>query len=139
MASVLKEILIEADPSDVWAVIGEFASAPLRMAPGFVTATRLDEPTVRVVTFADGTVARERLVALDNEARRLAYSVVGDTLRPTHNNASMQVFAHGAGHSRFVWIHDVQPDDLATSIAAAMDHGLGLFKHTLETGVRSSR
>ncbi|MEU4317299.1 hypothetical protein AB0F85_02770 [Nocardia fluminea] len=45
----------------------------------------------------------------------------------------MQVFPHGEGHSRFVWIHDVQPDDLAVPMGAAMRHGLTIFKQTMET------
>lgn len=132
MASVQKEIIIDADPADVWAVVSDFADGPVRMAPGFVTDSRLDEPDVRIATFADGTVARERLIALDDQSRRLAYSVIGDTMQPTHDNASMQVFAHSDGRSRFVWIHDVQPDELAIAMGAAMDHGLSIFKQTME-------
>ncbi|MGW6619796.1 SRPBCC family protein [Nocardia sp. NPDC055002] len=134
MASVHKEILIDADPAQVWAVISDFTDGPVRMAPGFVTDSQLVEPGVRTATFADGTVVRERLIALDEQARRIAYSVIGDTMRPAHDNASMQVFSHGDGHSRFVWIHDVQPDDLAAPMGAAMDHGLTIFKQTMESG-----
>lgn len=54
-------------------------------------------------------------------------------MQPAHDNASMQVFPHGEGHSRFVWIHDVQPDDLAVPMGAAMRHGLTIFKQTMET------
>jgi hypothetical protein len=106
MASVQKEILIEAGAEDVWAVIGDFAAGPSRMATGFVIDTRL-EADARVVTFADGTVARERLVGLDDLARRIAYSVVGDAI--SHGNASMQVFG------------------------AAMDQGLSVVKQTSES------
>lgn len=137
MASVRKEILIEAGAADVWAVIGDFAAGPLRMAPGFVIDTRLEGDT-RVVTFADGTVARERLVGRDDEARRIAYSVVGDTVRPAHDNSSMQVFADGEFLSRFVWIHDVLPDNLATPIGTAMEQGLSLIKQTLESRIARS-
>ncbi|MBB6347878.1 SRPBCC family protein [Nonomuraea muscovyensis] len=133
MATVHKEIIIDADPAAVWAIIGDFTDGPTRMAPGLVTDSRLDEPDVRVVTFADGTVARERLITLDEETRRLVFSVIGDTMQPTHDNASMQVVAHGDGRSRFVWIHDVQPDDLTIPMGAVMDHGLSIFKQTVES------
>ncbi|MFD3426968.1 SRPBCC family protein [Nocardia fluminea] len=133
MASAIEEIIIDADPAQVWAVISDFTAGPVRMAPGFVTDSQLVEPGVRLATFADGTVVRERLIALDEQSRRIAYSVIGDTMQPTHDNASMQVFPHGEGHSRFVWIHDVQPDDLAVPMGAAMRHGLTIFKQTMET------
>ncbi|WFR73536.1 SRPBCC family protein [Prescottella defluvii] len=133
MASVQKEIIIDADPAAVWAIISDFTDGPVRMAPGFVTDSRLEEPDVRVVTFADGTVARERLIAFDDERRRLVFSIIGDTMQPTHDNASMQVLPHGDGRSRFVWIHDVQPDELTIPMGAVMDHGLSLLKQTVES------
>lgn len=132
MASIIKEIIIESSVDEVWDVIRDFSAGPSRMAPGFVVETRVETDS-RIVTFADGTVARERFVALNDEARRIVYSVVGEALRPAHNNASMQVFALGDDHSRLVWIHDVLPDDLAPSLDAAMEQGLNVIKHTLES------
>lgn len=139
MATVQKEIIIDADPAAVWTIIGDFADGPVQMAPGFVTDSRLDEPDVRVVTFADGTVARERLITLDEGTRRLVFSVIGGTMQPTHDNASMQVVPHGDGRSRFVWIHDVQPDDLTIPMGAAMDHGLSIIKQTVESSSKHLR
>lgn len=133
MASVHKEIIIDADPAAVWAIINDFTDGPVRMAPGFATDSRLDEPDVRVVTFADGTVVRERLIALDDQLRRLVYSVIGGTMQPAHDNASMQVVPHGDGRSRFVWIRDVRPDELTIPMAAGMDQGLNIFKQALES------
>ncbi len=48
MASVQKEIIIDADPAAVWTIISDFTDGPIRMAPGFVTDSRLEEPDVRV-------------------------------------------------------------------------------------------
>jgi hypothetical protein len=139
MGTVQKEIIIDADPADVWAIIGDFTNGPVRMVPGLVIDRRLDEPDVRVVTFADGTVARGRLIALDEETRRLVFSVIGDTMRPTHDNASMQVVPHGDGRSRFAWIHDVRPDELTVPMGAVMDHGLSIFKRTVESSSENRR
>lgn len=133
MASITKEIVIDARPERVWAVISDFAAGPRRMAPSFVVDVRLDGPDVRIVTFVDGTVLRERLIDLDDRARRLSYAITGDTVRPVHDNASFQVFAMGADRSRFVWIHDVLPADLVEHFSAGMDQGLSIFKRTLES------
>jgi hypothetical protein len=35
MATVTREILIDADPDTVWTVIGDFATCPKRMGAGF--------------------------------------------------------------------------------------------------------
>ena len=100
------------------------------MAPGFVVSTSVDNG-IRTVTFADGTVARERLVSVDHQNRRIVYSVIGDSLRPAHDNASMQVLADGDQSCRLAWIHDVLPDELAPSIEAAMSQGLTVIEKTL--------
>ncbi|GLY68400.1 SRPBCC family protein [Amycolatopsis taiwanensis] len=131
MASISKEVLIKSSAEDVWEVIGDFSAGPSRMAPGFVVDTRADADT-RAVTFADGTVVREQLVSMDHDTRRIAYAVVGGSLRPDHDNASMQVIADGEQCCRLVWIHDVLPDDLAKSLDAAMTQGLTVIKQNLE-------
>jgi hypothetical protein len=100
-----------------------------RLAPGFVTDVKL-EPGARVVTFGNGMVARELIVDLDEEARRLVWSASGGRL--THHNASAQVFAAGAGRSRFVRIADLLPNEVAPAIAAMIERGLGAIQKTLE-------
>ena len=62
------------------------------LVPGFATATRLDGWD-RIVTFFNGAVARERLIDLDDDVRRLAWSIVEGPY--THHNASAQVLAAG--------------------------------------------
>ena len=43
----------------------------------------------------------------------------------------MQVFAEGDGSSRFVWISDFLPDDLAASFGPLIDQGAAAMKRTL--------
>ncbi|GAA2644122.1 SRPBCC family protein [Streptomyces vastus] len=132
MAHIHKEFLIESAPDNVWAAVRDVSEIHRRLAPGFVTDTRLEADT-RVVTFSNGVVVHELLVDIDHEARRVAYAVVGGSLAPKHHHASMQVFADGKDHSRFVWITDVTPDDLAGPIAEMVDQGALVIKQTLET------
>ena len=130
MASIRKEIVIEASPKHVWDAVRDVGAVHERLAPGFVVDTRL-EAGARVVTFANGLVARELIVDVDDEARRLAWAVVGSP-RLTHHNASMQIFDDGDRGSRVVWIADLLPNEIAGSIAAMIDEGLGTMKKTLE-------
>jgi hypothetical protein len=132
MASVRKEISIDVRPEDAWAALGDFGAVHQRLAPGFVTDARLEGDDVRVVTFFNGAVAREVLVGVDDQACRLAYSVVEGPLGSTHHNASAQVFDDGNGCSRFVWITDVLPDDVAERTSELMEQGIGVIKRTLE-------
>ncbi len=130
MASIRKEIVIEASPKRVWDAVRDVGAVHERLAPGFVVDTRL-EAGARVVTFANGLVARELIVDVDDEARRLAWAVVGSP-RLTHHNASMQVFDDGDRGSRVVWIADLLPNEIAGTIAAMIEEGLGVMKKTLE-------
>jgi len=130
MASIRRELLVRSDPEDVWAAIRDVGAVHERLAPGFVVDTRLEDGA-RIVTFANGLVARELIVDVDDEARRLVWSVVGSP-RLTHHNASLQVFADAGGHSRVVWIADLLPDEIAGTIAGMIEQGLSVMKKTLE-------
>ena len=129
MASVHEEVLIDRPAAEVWDALRDVGALHTRLAPGFVTDCRL-EPGARIVTFANGMVARELIVDVDDASRRLAWAVVGGRL--THHNASAQVFDGGAGASRFVWIADFLPDEFAPSIAGMIELGLAAVKRTLE-------
>jgi carbon monoxide dehydrogenase subunit G len=128
VASIHREVRIEAAPETVWDALRDVGALHQRLAPGFVTDVRLEEGA-RVVTFGNGLVAREVIVDLDDRTRRLVWSVVGG--RMSHHNASAQVFADGEG-SRFVWIADLLPHEAAPAVAAMMDQGLAVIKRTLE-------
>lgn len=132
MAMIKRELILDAPVEDVWAVIGDFARGPIRMAPGFVTGIELPAPDLRIVTFVNESVLHERFITLDNNEHRFVYSIVGGSVTPEHNNASMQVFPHDNGRSRFVWIHDVLPHELAEGFGPGMDAGLNVFKATME-------
>ncbi len=113
----------------LWAALRDVGALHTRLVPGFVVDTRLEDGA-RVVTFGNGMVARELIVDVDDEARRLVWSVVGG--RFTHHNASAQVFADGEGRSRFVWIADLLPDEIAGDIRALIEQGSAVIKKTLE-------
>jgi len=130
MASVHREIVIERPASEVWAALADVGALHTRLAPGFVTDCRL-EPGARVVTFANGLVARELIVDVDDDRRRVAWSVVGGRL--SHHNASAQVFDDGGSATRFVWIADFLPDEHAPAIAAMIEQGMKAMKAHLES------
>jgi len=129
MASIRKEILIDAPAEKVWDAVRDVGAVHRRLVPGFVVDTRLEDGA-RVVTFANGLVARELIVGVDDEARRLVWAVVGSR-RLTHHNGSMQVFAEADAQSRVVWIADLLPHEVAPDIAGLMEQGLAVMKKTL--------
>jgi len=129
MASIHKEIVVDAPPAEVWAAVRDVGAVHQRLVPGVLLDARL-EPGARTVTFANGMVVRELIVDVDDERRRLAYAAVGG--RMTHHNASIQVLSEGAAQSRLIWITDLLPDEMAAPIAALVEQGAAVMKQTLE-------
>jgi hypothetical protein len=128
MAHIRKEISIEASPEAVWEAVRDWGALHERLVPGFVIDTQLDGED-RIVTFAGGTVVRERLIDIDEDARRLCWSIVDGPY--THHNGSSQVFPEGNG-ARFVWIADLLPNELAERTDEMMHQGTNVVKRTLE-------
>src|SRR5580692_9005389 len=118
MASIHRDIPIDARPEDVWAAVRDFGAVHRRLAPGFVLDAKLDGEA-RIVTFANGTVARELLVDCDDERRRLVYAVISERMK--QHSASVQVIADGEARSRLIWIVDVLPHEIAPYIDGQMD------------------
>ncbi|MFI6648369.1 SRPBCC family protein [Streptomyces sp. NPDC050529] len=130
MAHIHKEFLIDNSPENVWEALRDVGAVHRRLAPGFVTDTRMEADT-RIVTFANGFVAHELIVDIDDAARRVAYAVVGGSLAPKHHHASMQVLTGTDGGSRFVWTVDVTPGELADSIREMVEQGAHVMQETL--------
>jgi hypothetical protein len=128
MATLHKDIFIEASVEHVWGAVRDIGALHTRLVPGFAVDTRL-EGEVRVVTFANGSVLREPIVSLDDERRRLAWSAEGNGIR--HYNGVLQVTARGAG-THVTWTSDLLPHELAGAIGAMQDQALGAMKRALE-------
>jgi hypothetical protein len=131
MASIRKEMVLDAPAEHVWAAIRDVGAVHTRLAQEFVVDTRLDKGS-RLVTFANGEVVRELIVDIDDQARRLVYAVV--EWRTTHHNASFQVMPEGDHRCRLVWITDLLPDTLAEMINGFVEQGSISIKRTLEAG-----
>jgi uncharacterized protein YndB with AHSA1/START domain len=96
VASVRCEIVITAPPELVWDVLRDVGAVHQRLLPGRVIATRI-EGDQRFLTFPDGHVVRELIVTVDDDAQRLAYSVVQGARPPArYHHASFEVRPEGA-------------------------------------------
>ena len=120
MASIYKDIPLDARPAEVWAAVRDYGAVHQRLAPGFVIDCRLDGDS-RIVTFANGNVAQELLVTMDDARMRLVYAVVSPRVK--QHSASIQLFADGEGRSRMAWIADVLLNEIGPYIDGQMDLG----------------
>jgi carbon monoxide dehydrogenase subunit G len=130
MASIRREVNVSVAAETAWDAIRDIGALHTRLVKGFVTDCRMDGSDARIVTFANGIVARELIVDINAGDRRLVWSAVGGRL--SHHNASVQVFTEGEGRCRLVWIADLLPHDMAPAIATMIDHGMAAMRRTLE-------
>ena len=129
MASIRREITVHRPAEQCWDALRDVGALHTRLVPGFVTDTRLEDGA-RIVTFGNGTVAKELIVDVCDETRRVVWSVVGGSF--THHNASVQVFDEGQGRTRLVWIADLLPDAIAGRISEMIEQGMRVMGATLE-------
>ena len=130
MASIRKEVTLEAPAEAVWNAVRDVGQVHKRLVPGVLTDARLEDGA-RVMTFANGMVVRELIVDLDDEHRRFAYAAIGG--RALHHHASIQVVPLDHLRCRLEWITDVLPHDMAGPISALVEQGARVMKQTLES------
>jgi len=130
MASIHKEMEIDRSKDFVWDAIRDVGAIHKRLVPGFVVDCKLEGDS-RIVTFANGMVARELIVDVDDKTCRHSWSARGEPL--THHNASIQVFSRGDDKCRIVWIADLMPNEAAETVGEMIQRGLDTMKRTLES------
>lgn len=131
MASIHREILIDAPASRVWDALQDVGALHTRLVPGFVTGCKL-EGGARMVTFANGMQAKELIVDVSAAFMRVAWAAVGG--RFTHHNASAQVVATGEDSCKVLWVADLLPNELGPAVAEMIEQGLAAMKRSQEAG-----
>ena len=129
MASIHKDIPVNAPAHEVWDAVRDFGAPHTRLVPGFVVDARL-EGEARIVNFANGTVARELLVDCDDTRRRLVYAVVSERVK--QHSASVLVVADGEACCRLLWTVDVLPHEIAPYMDGQMNLAASAMRNAFE-------
>jgi Polyketide cyclase / dehydrase and lipid transport len=129
MASIKKTVDIMRGAEEAWSALRLVGNAHKLFAP--VLADAELEGDLRTARFANGMIVHERILDIDEAARRVAYTVV-DGPGMSYHHASMQIVEAGQGRCRFVWITDFLPADAGAGLAPLIDHGTSALKANLE-------
>jgi hypothetical protein len=135
MASITKHIETTAPLPAVWSAIRDVGALHTRLVPGFVVDTVLDGDA-RIVTFANGMVIREPIIAIDEEHRRLVWSADGPQFQ--HYNGAAQAVEQADHTTVVVWTADFKPDELADVVDEMMTAGAAAMKAALDTNAAPS-
>ena len=134
MASIHREAELNVDATRAWAALRAVGDAHKLFAPVLVDG-ELDGDT-RTVRFANGMVVHERILDVDEERRRVAYTVL-DAPGITFHHASMQIVDAGPGRCRFVWITDLLPAEARDAVAPLVEEGTRALQTNLEARARA--
>lgn len=129
MATIHREVHIRANPEKVWDALRDVGALHTRLCPGFVIDTQMDGDA-RIVTFGNGRTARELIVSVDDERRRVAWAIVGGSF--IHYNGAAQVIPLSDGGCRFTWTSDLLPNEIAPTVAAMIETGIETIKRAQE-------
>jgi len=135
MASIRKEIRIDAPVDRVWDALRDVGALHTKLVPGFVTDSHMEGNT-RVVTFGNGMTAREEIVSVDPAQHRVAWAIVGQQFQ--HYNGAAWVEPDSKGGSRFIWTTDLLPNELAGQVDQMMTVGIAVVKHTMEASAQAA-
>ena len=124
MAAGAVDVTIAAPPEEVWEKVGDFAGVKV-LFPA-IESFRMEGDDRIIGMF--GMEIRERLLARDEEARVLTYSVVGGVPIESHT-ATISVEPDGDG-SKVIWAYDVAPDEMAPIFGDSYQGALAALEAT---------
>ena len=129
MAQGKSEISIDTNPDEIWKVIRDFGGLAQYM-PGVDSCTL--DGDVRTLQMM-GIEIKEQLRAIDDDTRRLTYSVVESPMsNMVSHEATIAIDPEGSG-SHVTWTVDVEPADLLPIFQGAYDNAVGGLKTKFES------
>lgn len=107
---VVSSVEVPADAAKVWAIVGDFAGFD-RFIPALshTEMTGVGVSSLRKKIFKDGNVVVEQLNSRDEQARRMTWTTIYNTLGVGNLWAAMQVESLSAGKSRATWTIIAEP------------------------------
>ena len=129
MADGKAEVSIDRSPDEVWKLLREFGGLADWM-PG-IESCRVDGDVRTLQTM--GIEIKEQLRSLDDDARRISYSVVESPMGNLESHlATISVDSAGTG-THVTWAVEVAPDELLALFQGVYDGALVEFKKQLES------
>lgn len=128
MASIRREEIVQVPADRAWAALRD-VGRPHALFANVLVDGRIDGD-IRTVTFANGMVVRERVVDIDEESRRVAYTVIDGVFE--HHSASMQIVPDGDERCRFIWVSDFLPNEKMELVAPLVEAGATALVRNLE-------
>jgi hypothetical protein len=128
IVAVTIDIAVEASAEFVWDVLRDVYAVDTRLIPGFATGV-VEGPGTRTVTFSHGTTVTERIVELDEAARRIVYQAVD---APFTHHLGSQAVREGEDGVHLVWTTEFAPASLLDGAIRTMQSAAKIMKATID-------
>ena len=129
MATAKAETTIARSPDDVWKVIREFGAIAGYM-PGIDSCTV--EGDIRTVGTM-GIELKEQLRDLDDDTRRLSYSIVESPMKNLVSHlCTISIDPEGDG-THLTWLTEVEPDDMLALFQGVYEGAVVALKKMFES------
>ncbi|GAC67369.1 tyrosine-protein phosphatase [Gordonia soli] len=129
---VIRHTLVDADPDSAWAIVGDVGGVH-RWIPGLSDCAV--DGDVRSVTFADGSVAHERIQSHDDDARAYEYTYLDGPIPLDAYVSTISVGppVRGGGRTLIVWDAAMHADAAtAGAVADLYDAGIATLVERLD-------
>ncbi len=125
MTAVRETISLNAAPTEIWSVIGDFDSLDSWHPAVAASETVQDGASkVRHLTLGDGSKIVERLDSHDDEARTYVYSILNAGSLPVRNYQSTLEVSGGGSVSTVTWSSEFEPHEASEADAQAAISGV---------------
>ncbi|WP_372736926.1 SRPBCC family protein [Nocardioides sp.] len=122
MATINLKSNLEVAPDELWARVKNVGAVSDLL--NVITESSLDGDK-RHCTMADGGLLEETILSVDEDHRRVAYTITSGPFPVEAHASSMQVSAAGDGKSTLQWITDIKPDELAGALGPMLTAEMG--------------
>jgi carbon monoxide dehydrogenase subunit G len=127
MATIYRELDLDADADEAWRRMADVKA--VNKLIDFLGAVTIDGDR-RSCALGEQGELNELIVTVDNDRRRLVYSIRESPFNFAHHSASWQVTPDG-DRSRLVWITDLKPDSVAPEFEKVIDQAADSIQRNL--------
>lgn len=126
--SIHRMFTVDVKPDEAWERIADVGG--INHLLDFLGEVTIDGDR-RICSLGDMGVLDERILAIDHEHRRVAYTIVDAPMPFTHHSAAMSVDTDDDGRTRIWWITDFSPAELHPQVEGLIDQGVVSMTGTL--------
>jgi hypothetical protein len=121
MPSIHRSFTVAVGPDEAWRRIADVGAVAQLL--DFLGEVTLDGDR-RTCSLGEMGALDERILDIDHEHRRVAYTIVDAPMPFTHHSAGMSVDVAPDGATRVRWITDFSPAELQPQVEGLIDQGV---------------